>query len=216
MSLIFYVFAVMATALFGDAFPDWFGDLGKSLFTLFQVMTLESWSMGIARPVMDVYPYAFLFFMPFVLISAFVILNFFVAIIVNGMTDAKEDDDAQKEAQKLKEAKENQASNEDLKAELKLLKEHIAKIEAMLDSQNNDKTKFRRLKNMIENEKVEELMLELEDATERAVSALEGEYSAIRAGRANPHILDRVEVEAYGGMSKLMVYHNDEGWTLDK
>ena len=131
----------MATALFGDAFPDWFGDLGKSLFTLFQVMTLESWSMGIARPVMDVYPYAFLFFMPFVLISAFVILNFFVAIIVNGMTDAKEDDDAQKEAQKLKEAKENQASNEDLKAELKLLKEHIAKIEAMLDSQNNDKTK---------------------------------------------------------------------------
>ena len=141
MSLIFYVFAVMATALFGDAFPDWFGDLGKSLFTLFQVMTLESWSMGIARPVMDVYPYAFLFFMPFVLISAFVILNFFVAIIVNGMTDAKEDDDAQKEAQKLKEAKENQASNEDLKAELKLLKEHIAKIEAMLDSQNNDKTK---------------------------------------------------------------------------
>ena len=141
MSLIFYVFAVMATALFGDAFPDWFGDLGKSLFTLFQVMTLESWSLGIARPVMDVYPYAFLFFMPFVLISAFVILNFFVAIIVNGMTDAKEDDDAQKEAQKLKEAKENQASNEDLKAELKLLKEHIAKIEAMLDSQNNDKTK---------------------------------------------------------------------------
>lgn len=141
MSLIFYVFAVMATALFGDAFPDWFGDLGKSLFTLFQVMTLESWSLGIARPVMDVYSYAFLFFMPFVLISAFVILNFFVAIIVNGMTDAKEDDDAQKEAQKLKEAKENQASNEDLKAELKLLKEHIAKIEAMLDSQNNDKTK---------------------------------------------------------------------------
>ena len=61
---------------------------------------------------------------------------------------------------------------------------------------------------MIENEKVEELMLELEDATERAVSALEGEYSAIRAGRANPHILDRVEVEAYGGMSKLIELGN--------
>ena len=61
---------------------------------------------------------------------------------------------------------------------------------------------------MIENEKVEELMLELEDAAERAVSALEGEYSAIRAGRANPHILDRVEVEAYGGMSKLIELGN--------
>lgn len=61
---------------------------------------------------------------------------------------------------------------------------------------------------MIENEKVEELMLELDDAAERAVSALEGEYSAIRAGRANPHILDRIEVEAYGGISKLVELGN--------
>lgn len=55
---------------------------------------------------------------------------------------------------------------------------------------------------MIENEKVEELMLELEDKTEKTISVLEGEYTAIRAGRANPHVLDRVEVEAYGGMKQ--------------
>ena len=61
---------------------------------------------------------------------------------------------------------------------------------------------------MIENEKVEEMMLELEDAIDRAVTALEEEYSAIRAGRANPHVLDRIDVEAYGGMSKLIELGN--------
>ena len=61
---------------------------------------------------------------------------------------------------------------------------------------------------MIENEKIEEMMLELEDAADRAIDSLEGDYSAIRAGRANPHILDRIEVEAYGGMSKLIELGN--------
>ncbi|MGC1442221.1 MAG: ion transporter, partial [Burkholderiaceae bacterium] len=52
LMLVFYVFSVMATNLFGQAFPDWFGNIGESAYTLFQVMTLESWSMGIVRPVM--------------------------------------------------------------------------------------------------------------------------------------------------------------------
>lgn len=61
---------------------------------------------------------------------------------------------------------------------------------------------------MIENEKVEEIMFELEERSEKTVNALEGEYATIRAGRANPHIFDRVEVEAYGGMSKLIELGN--------
>ena len=61
---------------------------------------------------------------------------------------------------------------------------------------------------MIENEKVEEMMLELEERAEKTLNSLENEYSAIRAGRANPKILDRIEVEAYGGMSKLIELGN--------
>ena len=61
---------------------------------------------------------------------------------------------------------------------------------------------------MIENEKIEEMMFELEERAEKALNALEGEYAAIRAGRANPRILDRIEVEAYGGMSKLIELGN--------
>jgi voltage-gated sodium channel len=90
LCLIFYVAAVMATKLFGAAFPDWFGSVGASLYSLFQIMTLESWSMGIVRPVMEVAPHAWLFFVPFILITSFMVLNLFIAIIVTAMTEGEE------------------------------------------------------------------------------------------------------------------------------
>ncbi len=85
LCLIFYVAGVMATQMFGDAFPQWFGTLGHSVYSLFQIMTLESWSMGIVRPVMEVYPYAWAFFVTFILISTFTMLNLFIAVVVNAM-----------------------------------------------------------------------------------------------------------------------------------
>jgi voltage-gated sodium channel len=75
----------MATKLLGSAFPDWFGHVGRSLYSLFQIMTLESWSMGISRPVMETYPYAWAFFIPFILVATFTMLNLFIAVIVNAM-----------------------------------------------------------------------------------------------------------------------------------
>lgn len=88
MALIFYIAAVMATKLFGGAFPDWFGSIPHSAYSLFQIMTLESWSMGIVRPVMETYPYAWLFFVPFILVTTFAVLNLVVGLIVNSMQDA--------------------------------------------------------------------------------------------------------------------------------
>ncbi|TDY00552.1 ion transporter [Thiohalophilus thiocyanatoxydans] len=94
MLLLFYVFAVMATGLFGDSFPEWFGSIGASMYTLFQIMTLESWSMGIVRPVMEQYPHAWLFFVPFILIATFTMLNLFIGIIVDTMQTMHEADHA--------------------------------------------------------------------------------------------------------------------------
>ncbi len=85
LALIFYVAAVVATKLFGDAFPEWFGTLGASLYSLFQIMTLESWSMGIVRPVMQTFPFAWAFFVPFILIATFTMLNLFIGVVVNAM-----------------------------------------------------------------------------------------------------------------------------------
>jgi voltage-gated sodium channel len=85
MVVVYYVAAVMATGLFGASHPEWFGGISHSMYTLFQIMTLESWSMGIVRPVMEDYPYAWLFFIPFILIATFTVLNLFIAIIVDAM-----------------------------------------------------------------------------------------------------------------------------------
>jgi voltage-gated sodium channel len=85
LMLVFYIGAVMATKLYGPAFPDWFGTVGASMYSLFQIMTLESWSMGIVRPVMEVHPGAWLFFVPFIVVTSFTVLNLFIALIVNSM-----------------------------------------------------------------------------------------------------------------------------------
>ncbi|MEM1284293.1 MAG: ion transporter [Pseudomonadota bacterium] len=98
LTLIFYVFSVIATKLYGtgvgaceavvgrcDELVQWFGTLPAAAYSLFQIMTLESWSMGIVRPVMEVYPYAWVFFIPFILCTTFTVLNLFIGIIVSAM-----------------------------------------------------------------------------------------------------------------------------------
>ncbi|MEM7239148.1 MAG: ion transporter [Pseudomonadota bacterium] len=94
MSMIFYIGAVMATKLFGDTFPDWFGTIGESAYSLFQIMTLESWSMGIVRPVMEIHPQAWAFFVPFIMMTTFAVVNLLVGLIVNSMQDAHGEENA--------------------------------------------------------------------------------------------------------------------------
>ena len=92
MGLIFYISAVMATKMFGENFPQWFGSIGQSAYSLFQIMTLESWSMGIVRPVMEVSPWAWAFFVPFIMATTFAVVNLLVGLIVNSMQDAHHED----------------------------------------------------------------------------------------------------------------------------
>jgi len=93
MAIIFYIGSVIATKLFGSSFPEWFGTLGQSAYSLFQIMTLESWSMGIVRPVMEVYPYAWAFFVPFIVVTTFAVVNLLVGLIVNSMQDAHHEEE---------------------------------------------------------------------------------------------------------------------------
>ncbi|OZB18546.1 MAG: voltage-gated sodium channel [Rhodobacterales bacterium 34-62-10] len=96
MAIIFYIGSVMATKLFGASFPEWFGTLGGSAYSLFQIMTLESWSMGIVRPVMEIYPYAWAFFVPFILVTTFAVVNLLVGLVVNSMQDAHSEESNEK------------------------------------------------------------------------------------------------------------------------
>ena len=85
LGLVFYVASVVATSLFGETHQEWFGSIGASAYSLFQIMTLESWSMGIVRPVMDVHPMAWTFFVPFIVVTTFIVLNLMIAVIVSAM-----------------------------------------------------------------------------------------------------------------------------------
>jgi len=141
--ILYYVFAVIATNLFAAAYPEWFGTLGRSLYTLFQVMTLESWSMGIARPVMDQFPYAWAFFIPFILVATFTILNLFIAIIVNAM-QSYSDAEHQETVQALHETQDHIEA--DLHQELRALLAEIGELRRLVverlvseDALSNDK-----------------------------------------------------------------------------
>ena len=103
--LVFYIFAVMGTMLFGEAFPELWGNLALSLFSLFQIMTLESWSSGIARPMMEQYPLVWLYFVPFILVSSFMVLNLFIAIIVTATQSIHQDEEDEQRIQVLQELK---------------------------------------------------------------------------------------------------------------
>ncbi|MCC7280275.1 MAG: ion transporter [Chromatiaceae bacterium] len=129
LAIIYYVFAVIATNLFGAAYPEWFGHLGRSLYTLFQIMTLESWSMGIARPVMEGFPYAWAFFVPFILVATFTMLNLFIAIIVNAMQSYSETEHRETVAAVAQVSEKLEA---DLHGEVQALREDIRELKALL------------------------------------------------------------------------------------
>ncbi len=127
--IIYYVFAVIATNLFAADYPEWFGHLGRSLYTLFQVMTLESWSMGIARPVMENFPYAWAFFVPFILVATFTMLNLFIAIIVNAMQSYTENEQRETVAA-VEQAREHIEA--DLHAEVRAMRDEIRELKTLL------------------------------------------------------------------------------------
>ena len=92
------------------------------MYTLFQIMTLESWSMGIVRPVMKEYPLAWMFFIPFILVTTFAILNLFIGIIVDAMQQISSDG---KDVKKI--------SDEDMYKKISSLEKQLKEIKKILD-----------------------------------------------------------------------------------
>ena len=127
--IIFYIFAVFGSTLYGDAFPELFGDIGDSIFTLFQVMTFESWATAVARPIMEVHPYAWVFFLVFILLTSITLLNVMVGIVVEAVAQISE---ANRQKQLSAEADVRDTEKID-----KEIREHIAKIEELLKARGH-------------------------------------------------------------------------------
>ncbi|MEO1194158.1 MAG: ion transporter [Pseudomonadota bacterium] len=129
ISLIFYVFAVIATKLYAATFPDWFGTIGESAYSLFQIMTLESWSMGIVRPVMDVHPNAWAFFVPFILVTTFAVVNLVVGIVVGAMQEEHDEEQRQQEKAAVE-------ARERLSADVMALRGEVAELKELLEKRS--------------------------------------------------------------------------------
>jgi voltage-gated sodium channel len=129
IAVIFYISSVLVTKIFGlSGDPEMeilFGSLNQSMFTLFQLMTLENWVDGIVKPAMDVYPMAWLFFIPFIIITSFAILNLFIGVIVEAMQNVH------REANRAEEDKERDAMAE-LHADIRALRAEIANLKSQI------------------------------------------------------------------------------------
>lgn len=131
--ILIYSYGLLGTEFFGQQFPDWFGNIWKSIYTLFQVMTLESWSMGIARPVIAVYPVAWIYFISYIVLSAYIILNIIVALVVNSLQEVagktKSNDLQDKQSEEMQAIEVTQTLEE--------IKTKIARLQTLLKEKNN-------------------------------------------------------------------------------
>src|SRR5699024_9566039 len=117
LGLFFYIYAVIGTMMFQTIAPEYFGTLHDSLLSLFQVITLESWASGVMRPILEEDPSSWWYFVTFIIIGAFVIINLFVGVIVNNVEEASREETPTPTDIKLAEVQ------EELKEIKKLLKE---------------------------------------------------------------------------------------------
>lgn len=120
--LIYYIFAIMGTTMYAEAYPQYYGSIGKTMFTLFQVMTLDDWGFEFARPMMETYPSSWLFYLSFILTSSFIVLNVIVGVIVNAIGEISDRDKSEQHSS-------------DIEVELTKLKEQITVVENLLKKQ---------------------------------------------------------------------------------
>ena len=90
MSIIFYIYAVLGFHLFNEHDPTHWGNLGLSLLTLFRIVTLEDWT-DVMYQAMVLHPMAWLYFVSFVIVGTFVIINLFIAVVLNNLEEAKQE-----------------------------------------------------------------------------------------------------------------------------
>ncbi|GAA0424865.1 hypothetical protein Acor_36890 [Acrocarpospora corrugata] len=122
--LMIYIAAVIATKLFGDIVPERFDALPRSLFTLFQIMTGDDWG-NVAQEVMEEKPWAWIFFIVYILISTFVALNLFIAVVVNAMNDAEPSPSETRAQEDIEALKQDLAA---VNAKLDLLLSHTSQV----------------------------------------------------------------------------------------
>lgn len=129
MSVIFYVYAVVGFHLFHEHDPTHWETLGLALLTLFRVVTLEDWT-DVMYTAMEMHPLAWVYFVSFVVLGTFVVVNLFIAVVLNNLDEAKQE--------QLKTLMPPVAP-EDLLRELRETRQTLERLENNLKSMENSK-----------------------------------------------------------------------------
>ncbi|OYD07350.1 ion transporter [Paludifilum halophilum] len=127
LSIIFYIFAVTGTILFRDAAPQYFGSLHRSMLSLFQIVTLDSWASEIMWPIQEEKPWAWIYFVAFVLVGTFIILNLLIGVIVNKVEKVAA------EEEELEELRKEAALQEEIRA----LREEVQDLKSIMNRQSS-------------------------------------------------------------------------------
>ena len=91
MSIIFYIYAVTGFHLFHEHDAQHWGTLGVAVLTLFKIVTLEGW-IEIMNSVIEARPWAWIYFISFILLGTFVMLNLFIAVVINNLNASEKAD----------------------------------------------------------------------------------------------------------------------------
>ena len=136
--IISYISSVIVTHLYGVDYPELFGSIGRSMLTLFQLMTLEGWAAEVVRPVMETHPYSVLLFIPYMLMTAFAILNLFTAVLVDSMQLIQQNYSYERSENETRSI--IKAELADVKDDLSGLSAEIKKLRTDIESQSKSST----------------------------------------------------------------------------
>ena len=137
LALLTYVYAVMATNMYGNTTNEevrlLFGDLPSSAFSLFQVMTMDGWRFEVVQKVIDDgHPWAPLFFLTFIFIASFAVLNLFIALIVEALANEQKAATADMLDEIEEEAEQAEEERDEIKQVLSDLRKELADLRRSL------------------------------------------------------------------------------------
>ena len=127
--LMIYMYSVMGTMLYGKNFPDFFGDIAKSAFSLFQIMTFDAWTDSIVRPIMKVHDFAWIYFISFIVMTALVILNLLLGFIVASVEHETNKENTSEQHEIKGDTKELLSQMKKMNEELKTIRMKVDKLE---------------------------------------------------------------------------------------
>jgi voltage-gated sodium channel len=125
--LLLFVYGMVGWSLFGAALPEQWGTIGRSMLTLFILLTLENFPTYLEQAE-AVSPYAVVFFVTYVLMAAFIVFNLLIGIVIGSMERARESD-AARAAEQPEADPGNSASDEALVMQIRALRKDLAALE---------------------------------------------------------------------------------------